>query len=86
MDSKDIYMDLQAVKLNVMQKIMNVSKASLLEKIDKLLEEELIVGYTVDGQPLTSETYNARLAKAEEQLDSGKYTTQEDLENESESW
>lgn len=79
-------MDLEATKLDVMQKIMNVSKASLLEKIDKLLEEELIVGYTVEGQPLTKELYNERLDKAEEQLRLGQYITQDDLEKESESW
>lgn len=79
-------MDLQEAKLDVMQKIMNVSKASLLEKIDKLLEEELIVGYTVEGQPLTKELYNQRLIEAEEQLRSGQYTTQENLEKESENW
>lgn len=79
-------MDLEATKLDVLQKIMNVSKVSLLEKIDKLLEEELIVGYTVDGQPLTKELYNDRLAKAEEQLRMGQYITQDDLEKESENW
>lgn len=79
-------MALQAAKLDVMQKIMSVSKASLLEKIDKLLEEELIVGYTVEGQPLTKELYNQRLIEAEEQLHFGQYTTQEDLEKESQNW
>ena len=65
---------------------MSVSKASLLEKIDKLLEEEMIVGYTVDGKPLTKALYNLRLVEAEEQLRSGQYITQEDLEKESENW
>ncbi|MEQ8551921.1 MAG: hypothetical protein RLQ12_03655 [Cyclobacteriaceae bacterium] len=79
-------MDLQETKLGVMQKIMSVSKPALLEKIDKLLDDEMIVGYTVEGEPLTKELYNQRLQKAEEQLKSGQYITQEDLEKESESW
>ena len=79
-------MNLQETKLGVMQKIMSVSKPSLLEKIDKLLEEEMVVGYTVEGEPLTKELYNLRLRKAEEQLESGESITQEDLERESESW
>ncbi|WP_229712593.1 hypothetical protein [Marivirga lumbricoides] len=62
---------------------MSVSKASLLDKIDKLLEEEMIVGYTVDGEPLTKKAYDMRLQKAEEQLSSGEYVSQEDLEKES---
>jgi DNA-binding Lrp family transcriptional regulator len=79
-------MDLQSAKLDVMQKILGVSKASLLEKIDKLLEEEMVIGYTVDGSPLTREIYNKRLDLAEEQIQSEEYITQKDLEDESENW
>jgi actin-like ATPase involved in cell morphogenesis len=79
-------MNLQEAKLGVIQKIMSVSKSSLLEKIDKLLEEEMVVGYTVEGKPLTKEAYNLRLQKAEEQLKSGLSITQEELESESENW
>ncbi len=79
-------MNLQETKLEVMQKIMSVSKPSLLEKIDKLLEEEMVVGFSVEGEPLTKESYNQRLLKAEEQLKSGQSITQEELERESETW
>ena len=79
-------MGLQKTKLSVMQKIMSVSKVSLLEKIDKLLEEEMIVGYTVDGKPLTKKDYDLRLQVGEHQLNKGEYTSQEELEKESENW
>ena len=79
-------MDLQTAKINVMQKIMNVSKASLLDKISDILDEEMIVGYTTDGQPLTKNQYNERLLVAEKQIESGDYITQEDLEKEIENW
>lgn len=79
-------MGIQKTKLSVIQKIMSVSKASLLDKIDKLLEEEMIVGFTVDGKPLTKKAYDMRLQKAEEQLSSGDYVSQEELEKESENW
>ena len=81
-----IKMDIQATKMHVMQKIMGVNQASLLNKINKILDEEMIVGYTVDGKPLTKETYNKRLQKAEEQILAGEYISQEDLEKESENW
>lgn len=45
-----------------------------------------IVGYTVEGEPLTRVAYNLRLEEAEKALLSGNYTTQEDLEKETESW
>ena len=79
-------MDLQAIKINVMQKIMNVSEASLLDKISSILDEEMIVGYTADGKPLTKQQYNERLLVAEKQIESGDYITQEDLEKEMENW
>jgi len=36
----------------------------LLEKIDKFLEEELIIGPTTNGEALTKKDYNLRLEKA----------------------
>jgi hypothetical protein len=79
-------MDLQKTKLDVMQKIMSVSTPSLLEKINNILDNEMIVAYTVDGKPLTKAMYNERLDLAEKQLQSGEYITQEDLEKEAENW
>lgn len=81
-----IKMDLQKVKLNVIQKIMGVTTPSLLDKINQLLDHEMIVGYTVNGEPLTIESYNKRLEEAENQLKAGEFITQEDLEKESENW
>ena len=79
-------MDLQTAKINVMQKIMNVSKASLLNKISNILDEEMIVGYTTEGEPLTRLQYDERLLLAEKQIAEGNYITQEDLEKEIENW
>jgi hypothetical protein len=62
-------MDLQTAKINVMQKILNVSKTSILDKISNILDEEMTVGYTTDGSPLTKQQYNERLLLAEKQLD-----------------
>jgi hypothetical protein len=46
----------------------------------------MTVAYTVDGKPLTKAMYNERLQFAEQQLKSGEYTTQENLEKEAENW
>jgi hypothetical protein len=85
-DNTMYVMDLQTTKIMVMLRIMNVSKASLLEKINTILDEEMIVGYTTDGSPLTTQQYNERLLVAEKQIESGDYSTQEDLEKEIENW
>lgn len=79
-------MNLQVAKIDVMQKIMNVSKITLLEKINDILEKEMIVGYTTDGKPLTKKAYNDRLMLAEKQIVSGDYISQEDIEKEVKNW
>ncbi len=79
-------MNIQAIKLDVMQKILTVKKESIIEKINKILDKEMIVGYTVEGKPLTKKAYNQRLQKAEEQIKSESYLTQEEIEKESENW
>jgi hypothetical protein len=79
-------MGIKEIKLDLMQKLMTVNDSKLLKKVDKLLEEELIVGYTTDGKPLTINEYNERLEKAENQVNSGKFTSQAHLEKESENW
>lgn len=79
-------MNIQAAKINVMQKIMKVSEASLLDKISNILDKEMIVGYTTNGKPLTKLQYDKRLLIAEKQIDTGDFITQEDLEKEIENW
>ncbi len=79
-------MDIQTVKLNLVQKLLSVRSESLLNKISKLIDKEMIVGYTTAGEPLTLEAYNQRLEDAEKQIEAGNYISQEDLEKEVESW
>jgi len=79
-------MNIQAAKLDLVQKLLAVKKESIIEKINKILDKEMIVGYTAEGKPLTKEAYNKRLQKAEEQIKSGDYLTQEEIEKESENW
>ena len=79
-------MNIEAVKLDVVQKILGVKTESILEKINKILEKEMIVGYTVEGKPLTKKAYNKRLEKAEQEIESGNYVTQEELEKEAANW
>ncbi len=79
-------MSLQAAKLSLVQKILTLKQESIIKKIDEILESEMIVGYTVEGKPLTKTEYNQRMAIAEQQLRNGEIISQEDLERESENW
>jgi hypothetical protein len=79
-------MDIQAAKLDVVQKILSIKKESILIKINTILEKELIVAYTTDGKPLTKAAYNKRLEKAEDDILKGRITSSDDLRKEIKTW
>jgi hypothetical protein len=49
-------------------------------------DEEDIVGYEADGNPITKETLKKETREASAQVKSGNYITQEDLEKEIKNW
>lgn len=79
-------MNIQAAKLDIVQKILSIKTESIIEKINKILEKEMIVGYTVEGKPLTKEAYNKRLEQAEEDILKGRVTSSEELKKEIKNW
>jgi len=79
-------MGMQATKMNIVKRILSLEQESIIRKIDEILENEMVVGYTVDGKPLTQKAYNERMVLAEKQLKSGQTISQGDLEKESENW
>ena len=46
----------------------------------------MIVGYTVEGEPLTKKAYNKRLEKAEQDILNGRVTSSEELKREIKNW
>tara|TARA_R110002050_G_scaffold221792_2_gene357680 strand:+ start:51586 stop:51831 length:246 start_codon:yes stop_codon:yes gene_type:complete len=79
-------MNLQAAKLDLVEKILNIRTETIIEKLNKILDKEMIVGYTVEGKPLTKKAYNKRLEKAEQDVLNGRVTSSEDLKKEMKSW
>ena len=77
-------MNIQATKLDMVQKLLSVKNE--LEKINQILDKEVIVAYTIDGKPLTKEQYNKNLVAAEKQIKAGNFITHENLEKESAKW
>ena len=71
------------------QSVINKADDQFLKKVlalDKEHEKTLIVGYEVDGTPITQEDLKKRVRAASARVKAGHYTTQEDLEKEMESW
>jgi hypothetical protein len=76
------------LKDSVLQYI-NSADERLLKVVKAVIEsyqEDEIVAHTVNGNPLTRNQYKIELTQAIEEINSGKFISQEDLEKESESW
>jgi len=80
-------MDLQAEKLHVIEEVAKIQDSSIIEQIKNLLKQNNpVVGYTMIGEPITRKQLIMQIEAAEKRMDKGEYTSQEDLEKESESW
>ncbi len=76
-------MDIQAIKLELIQYLLNTDKESLLKKMKELvLKEEC----EEKRDPFTLNQLNAKLERAEEDYTAGRITTDEDLAKEIETW
>ncbi len=76
-------MNMETTKLELMQLLLQTQKKSTLEQIKEVFEKD-IVAYTADGRPLTKSAFKKELLESEAEIARGKFTTQEDLEKESE--
>lgn len=68
---------------------INTADERLLKVVKAVIEsyqENDIVAYTIDGKPLTRVTYKEDLQEAKAEIKRGEYTSQEDLEKESNNW
>ena len=79
-------MNIEAAKITLAQKILSLQKESIIEKINKLLEKELIVGYTVKGEPLTEKEYNKILEQGTKEIEEGKSISHEAFKNKVANW
>ncbi len=79
-------MSLPAAKLTIVQKILAAEQESFLQRINDMLDNEMIAGYAFEGEPLTKNACTTRLAIAEMQLRNRETISQENLEKESEDW
>lgn len=81
-------MDLQESKLSVIEQLLRVQDAQLIEEVKNLLDKENnpIVGYSAKGEPITRKEFVHLVEEAEEEYTTGKYQTVEELKKEAENW
>ena len=65
----------EKLKINLTQRILNVNDTKILKKIDALLNNENIIGYSMDGNPISEKEYITDIQEAIIQLRNGKLET-----------
>lgn len=79
-------MDIQAIKLNLIERLIWLSDTKTINQIDKLLNKTIKDKYEAKLKPMTGEQYKARLENAEDDLKNNRIISQEDLEDEIKNW
>ena len=81
-------MDIQLEKLQLIEKLTQIEDIDIIEQVRELLNQKgnQVVGYGINGTPITRKQLIRRIEEAEERIDNGEYITQEDLEKESQNW
>ena len=81
-------MNIQARKLQLIEELVKLEDIDVLEQVKQLLlqKNNPVVGYGANGDVITRQQLIHRLREAEERIDKGEFTTQENLEKEAENW
>ena len=68
-------MNTEALKINIAQRILTLNNENILVKISELLENENVVGYDIEGNPISEKEYLSDLNEALNQLSEEKLET-----------
>jgi hypothetical protein len=84
-------MDIAVTKLEILDWVMHLSNGPVLEKLIALKAEtsgndDIIVGYTVLGEPLNSDAYMAHVNEGLQDIKNGRVTSHDDFLDEVKSW
>ncbi|WP_420582202.1 hypothetical protein [Reichenbachiella sp.] len=80
-------MDLQAEKYALIEELMKVEDIKIVKDIKSILQNrKTVLGYDPDGKAVTSSKLRSDVLAAKQRINSGQFTTQEDLESEAENW
>ena len=68
-------MNTETLRKDISQRILRINKHATLEKVLQLLENEEIVGYTVDGNPISEIDYVSDINQSLENFKNGTLET-----------
>lgn len=84
-------METYQLKKTIHDLIDRIDDGELLNAYLKIIQQgvnsqDVIIGYTTKGEPITPETLKQEIRAASERVKGGSFISQEDLENDSENW
>lgn len=65
----------EKLKINLTQRILNVNDTKILKKIAALLDSENVVGYDMEGNPISEKEYVTDIHESLRLLNEGKLET-----------
>ena len=68
-------MKTETLKISITQRILSINDNKILSKIAKLLDEENIVGFDAEGNPISEKEYTKDVHEVLHQLNEGKLET-----------
>lgn len=77
-------MSLTEVKADIMRKVEQINDQTTLEDINTWIEDytsNRIIGYRIDGTPITAEEFAKQSDEASDRIRNGQYYTIEELRN-----
>ena len=79
-------MDLSLKRIELIEWLARTNDESLIKKVDQIKKSTIKEIYEAKLRPMSSSEYQQILEKAEEDYYSGKVTSQEEFERESDRW
>lgn len=81
-----MYMDIQTRKLHFIQEFLRLANDSIVEKFEKILQQERKRIVEQEISPMTMAEYEQRIDNALDDLDNNRVTTAKKLKKEIASW
>lgn len=79
-------MDMSDKKVEIIEWVATLKDKSLLKKIEQLKKEAIKEAYEAQLKPMTKSQLKARAEESNKAIRTGKVTSIEDLQKESENW
>jgi hypothetical protein len=83
---KNIKMDLQTRKLNLIQELLHVGNEEVVTKLEKILRTERKTQFEKNLSPMSEEEFNRSIDNSESDIKNGHTTTARDLKKDVASW